>query len=83
MVLPSHSDSDSASVDSDMYDLPKKEDALLYQSKGKAAVGWALTSFHSLGDPSVRENVRPQPHHPSAAWGRGDHNITSPKWDSN
>lgn len=28
------SDSDSASVDSDMYDLPKKEDALLYQSKG-------------------------------------------------
>lgn len=32
-------DSESASVDSDMYDLPKKEDALLYQSKGKAAVG--------------------------------------------
>lgn len=30
------SDLDSASVDSDMYDLPKKEDALLYQSKGKA-----------------------------------------------
>ncbi|KAB0404290.1 hypothetical protein E2I00_008577 [Balaenoptera physalus] len=29
-----HSDLDSASVDSDMYDLPKKEDALLYQSKG-------------------------------------------------
>ncbi|XP_029095774.1 emerin isoform X1 [Monodon monoceros] len=28
------SDLDSASVDSDMYDLPKKEDALLYQSKG-------------------------------------------------
>ncbi|KAG8513851.1 Emerin [Galemys pyrenaicus] len=28
------SDFDSASVDSDMYDLPKKEDALLYQSKG-------------------------------------------------
>nr|KAF6492007.1 emerin [Molossus molossus] len=28
------SDSNSASVDSDMYDLPKKEDALLYQSKG-------------------------------------------------
>lgn len=27
------SDLDSASVDSDMYDLPKKEDALLYQSK--------------------------------------------------
>lgn len=27
-------DSDSASADSDMYDLPKKEDALLYQSKG-------------------------------------------------
>uniref|UniRef100_A0A8C3VR12 LEM domain-containing protein n=1 Tax=Catagonus wagneri TaxID=51154 RepID=A0A8C3VR12_9CETA len=27
-------DLDSASVDSDMYDLPKKEDALLYQSKG-------------------------------------------------
>lgn len=26
-----------------MYDLPKKEDALLYQSKGKTAVGWALT----------------------------------------
>ncbi|CAM9205760.1 unnamed protein product, partial [Rangifer tarandus platyrhynchus] len=24
---------DSASMDSDMYDLPKKEDALLYQSK--------------------------------------------------
>lgn len=33
------SDLDSASVDSDMYDLPKKEDALLYQSKGKAGVG--------------------------------------------
>uniref|UniRef100_A0ABI7VTM4 LEM domain-containing protein n=1 Tax=Felis catus TaxID=9685 RepID=A0ABI7VTM4_FELCA len=31
---PPHSDLDSASVDSDMYDLPKKEDALLYQSKG-------------------------------------------------
>ncbi|XP_008576640.1 PREDICTED: emerin, partial [Galeopterus variegatus] len=28
------SDLDSAPVDSDMYDLPKKEDALLYQSKG-------------------------------------------------
>ncbi|XP_012589917.1 PREDICTED: emerin [Condylura cristata] len=28
------SDFDSAPVDSDMYDLPKKEDALLYQSKG-------------------------------------------------
>ncbi|XP_077001009.1 emerin [Tamandua tetradactyla] len=28
------SDLDSASVDSDMYDLPKKEDDLLYQSKG-------------------------------------------------
>ncbi|XP_014439112.1 emerin [Tupaia chinensis] len=28
------SDLDSGSVDSDMYDLPKKEDALLYQSKG-------------------------------------------------
>ncbi|VTJ63149.1 Hypothetical predicted protein [Marmota monax] len=28
------SDLDSASMDSDMYDLPKKEDALLYQSKG-------------------------------------------------
>ncbi|XP_017376862.1 emerin [Cebus imitator] len=28
------SDLNSASVDSDMYDLPKKEDALLYQSKG-------------------------------------------------
>uniref|UniRef100_A0A2K6F464 Emerin n=1 Tax=Propithecus coquereli TaxID=379532 RepID=A0A2K6F464_PROCO len=28
------SDSHSASVGSDMYDLPKKEDALLYQSKG-------------------------------------------------
>ncbi|XP_062039372.1 emerin [Lepus europaeus] len=28
------SDLDSASVDSDKYDLPKKEDALLYQSKG-------------------------------------------------
>ncbi|CAI9149737.1 unnamed protein product [Rangifer tarandus platyrhynchus] len=28
------SDVDSASMDSDMYDLPKKEDALLYQSKG-------------------------------------------------
>lgn len=28
------SESDSASMDSDMYDLPKKEDALLYQSKG-------------------------------------------------
>uniref|UniRef100_A0A8C6H5N2 Emerin n=1 Tax=Mus spicilegus TaxID=10103 RepID=A0A8C6H5N2_MUSSI len=27
------SDLDSAAVDSDMYDLPKKEDALLYQSK--------------------------------------------------
>ncbi|XP_050997706.1 emerin [Acomys russatus] len=27
------SDMDSASMDSDMYDLPKKEDALLYQSK--------------------------------------------------
>ncbi|XP_008047155.1 emerin [Carlito syrichta] len=27
-------DADSASGDSDMYDLPKKEDALLYQSKG-------------------------------------------------
>lgn len=23
-----------------MYDLPKKEDALLYQSKGKAELGW-------------------------------------------
>ncbi|XP_029785842.1 emerin [Suricata suricatta] len=28
------SDLDSSSVDSDMYDLPKKEDALLYQSRG-------------------------------------------------
>lgn len=28
------SDLDAAPVDSDMYDLPKKEDALLYQSKG-------------------------------------------------
>lgn len=59
--LPHPSDSDSASVDSDMYDLPKKEDALLYQSKGKAAVRWALTSFHSLRDSSVRENLRSQP----------------------
>lgn len=38
---PPHSDLDSASVGL-MYDLPKKEDALLYQSKGKAGVGWAL-----------------------------------------
>ena len=58
---PRHSDLDSASVDSDMYDLPKKEDALLYQSKGKAPVGWALTSsFHSLRDLSIREDLRPQ-----------------------
>lgn len=47
---PPHADLDSASVDSDMYDLPKKEDALLYQSKGKAGVGWALMSLsHASG----------------------------------
>lgn len=33
-----------------MYDLPKKEDALLYQSKGKAAVGRAPS--HLYGTPS-------------------------------
>lgn len=33
-----------------MYDLPKKEDALLYQSKGKAGIGWALMSLsHASG----------------------------------
>lgn len=32
-----------------MYDLPKKEDALLYQSKGKAGMGRALMSLsHTL-----------------------------------
>lgn len=30
-------------MDSDMYDLPKKEDALLYQSKGKTGGAGALT----------------------------------------
>nr|XP_058905697.1 emerin isoform X1 [Kogia breviceps] len=38
------SDLDSASVDSDMYDLPKKEDALLYQSKGGDTVAPSATA---------------------------------------
>uniref|UniRef100_A0A8C9GFU9 LEM domain-containing protein n=1 Tax=Piliocolobus tephrosceles TaxID=591936 RepID=A0A8C9GFU9_9PRIM len=43
-------DLDSTSGDSDMYDLPKKEDALLYQSKGKAGVGSYFTT-RTYGEP--------------------------------
>lgn len=46
LSLPFNPDLNSTSGDSDMYDLPKKEDALLYQSKGKAGVGWARWHLH-------------------------------------
>lgn len=58
---PPHADLDSASVDSDMYDLPKKEDALLYQSKGKAGVGWALMSLTHASGIWAQGNSRPHP----------------------
>uniref|UniRef100_A0A8P0NRG2 Emerin n=2 Tax=Canis lupus familiaris TaxID=9615 RepID=A0A8P0NRG2_CANLF len=48
------SDLDSASVDSDMYDLPKKEDALLYQSKegyGDDYYEESYLSTRTYGDP--------------------------------
>uniref|UniRef100_A0A8P0TKG1 Emerin n=2 Tax=Canis lupus familiaris TaxID=9615 RepID=A0A8P0TKG1_CANLF len=47
------SDLDSASVDSDMYDLPKKEDALLYQSKGYGDDYYeeSYLSTRTYGDP--------------------------------
>lgn len=71
VLPPPHSDLDSASVDSDMYDLPKKEDALLYQSKGKTELGWGghplPPLFHCLRDPGVRGNRRSQSPSSSAA----------------
>lgn len=60
LYLPLNADLDSASVDSDMYDLPKKEDALLYQSKGKTGVGWVL--YQGIW---AQGNLRL---HPSSQW---------------
>lgn len=83
LLAPPHSDLDSASVDSDMYDLPKKEDALLYQSKGKAELGWG-------GHPATFIPL------PQGPWCQGEPEISIPiilsspgetvpqahKWDS-
>lgn len=59
------SDMDSGSTDSDMYDLPKKEDALLYQSKGYNDDYYeeSYLTTKTYGEPEsmgMSKNFRPQ-----------------------
>jgi hypothetical protein len=65
-----------------MYDLPKKEDALLYQSKGKAGIGWALMFLSHASGIWAQGNPRPpSPPCTSSQWlQRGETDTAHTGW---